>query len=294
MIRNTLVLLLAATALTAPLAAQEDGDKKGGSHAEAAKAEAEAAWARAPIDDSEVRHRDSVTINGRSYPYIASAGTLTVRAQSTSVGTRWMLENLREGMRIKAIGPGGIFVPDVPADRKLLLISAGSGVTPMMAFDPGEPGVVGLSHQTGTVALVNEDVDKHLLIGFPWSANKPANTVYPLRVHTLTDPSYPTLYPSVTRPIAPNSVEEFHLSLRLGPGGSTVRQLAQDVYARFATMFARLHGLGVHARRARNRIRARHSAASHSGLAPLACSEPSTTSTSSNGSRPRRAQRIST
>lgn len=79
MIRNTLVLLLAATALTAPLAAQEDGDKKGGSHAEAAKAEAEAAWARAPIDDSEVRHRDSVTINGRSYPYIASAGTLTVR-----------------------------------------------------------------------------------------------------------------------------------------------------------------------------------------------------------------------
>lgn len=79
MIRNTLVLLLAATALTAPLAAQEDGDKKGGSHAEAAKAEAEAAWARAPIDESEVRHRDSVTINGRSYPYIASAGTLTVR-----------------------------------------------------------------------------------------------------------------------------------------------------------------------------------------------------------------------
>lgn len=53
--------------------------------------------------------------------------TLTVRAQSTSLGTRWMLESLREGMLVKAIGPGGIFVPDVPADRKLLLISAGSG-----------------------------------------------------------------------------------------------------------------------------------------------------------------------
>ena len=36
--------------------------------------------------------------------------------------------------RVKAIGPGGIFVPDVPPDRKLLLISAGSGVTPMMAI----------------------------------------------------------------------------------------------------------------------------------------------------------------
>ena len=45
-----------------------------------------------------------------------------------------MLDNLRPGMRMKALGPGGIFVPDVPADQKLLLISAGSGVTPMMSI----------------------------------------------------------------------------------------------------------------------------------------------------------------
>ena len=49
-------------------------------------------------------------------------------------GRGWMLDNIREGARVKAIGPGGIFVPDVPPDRKLLLISAGSGVTPMMAI----------------------------------------------------------------------------------------------------------------------------------------------------------------
>lgn len=60
--------------------------------------------------------------------------TLTVKAQGGSIGTRWMLENLREGVRIKAIGPGGIFVPEVAPERKLLLISAGSGVTPMMAI----------------------------------------------------------------------------------------------------------------------------------------------------------------
>ena len=60
--------------------------------------------------------------------------TLTVKAAGASVGTRWMLDNLRPGMRIKAIGPGGIFVPEVPLDRKLLLISAGSGVTPMMSM----------------------------------------------------------------------------------------------------------------------------------------------------------------
>ena len=38
--------------------------------------------------------------------------TLTVKAAGASVGTRWMLDNLRPGMRIKAIGPGGIFVPE--------------------------------------------------------------------------------------------------------------------------------------------------------------------------------------
>ncbi|PJN96305.1 hybrid-cluster NAD(P)-dependent oxidoreductase, partial [Amaricoccus sp. HAR-UPW-R2A-40] len=60
--------------------------------------------------------------------------TLTVKAQEGSLGTRWMFENLREGMRIKAIGPGGIFVPETSSERKLLLISAGSGVTPMMSI----------------------------------------------------------------------------------------------------------------------------------------------------------------
>lgn len=60
--------------------------------------------------------------------------TLTVKAAGASVGTRWMLDNIREGTLVKAIGPGGIFIPDVAPDRKLLLISAGSGVTPMMAI----------------------------------------------------------------------------------------------------------------------------------------------------------------
>ncbi|TPE46707.1 hybrid-cluster NAD(P)-dependent oxidoreductase [Amaricoccus solimangrovi] len=60
--------------------------------------------------------------------------TLTVKAAGASVGTRWMLDHITEGTKVKAIGPGGIFVPDVPFDRKLLLISAGSGVTPMMSI----------------------------------------------------------------------------------------------------------------------------------------------------------------
>ncbi|TCT45039.1 hybrid-cluster NAD(P)-dependent oxidoreductase [Martelella mediterranea] len=59
---------------------------------------------------------------------------VTVKAQKDSIGTRWMFENLHPGMKIRAIGPLGDFsYVKHPAD-KYLFISAGSGITPMMAM----------------------------------------------------------------------------------------------------------------------------------------------------------------
>ncbi len=76
-------LLLASALSLAPmsLAAQEKPAPrdKSLSHADAMKQEAEAGWASAPVTETETKHRDSVTINGRAYPYTASAGTLTIR-----------------------------------------------------------------------------------------------------------------------------------------------------------------------------------------------------------------------
>lgn len=69
--------------------------------------------------------------------------SVTVKAQKDSIGSRWMLENVKVGDRLRAYGPGGIFTfMQYPAD-KYLFISAGSGVTPMMSmtrwlFDNGE------------------------------------------------------------------------------------------------------------------------------------------------------------
>lgn len=74
--------------------------------------------------------------------------TITAKAQPDSIGSRWLLENLKPGMRLKAYGPGGVFSHlNHPAD-KYLFLSAGSGITPMMSmttymFDFGdEPDVV--------------------------------------------------------------------------------------------------------------------------------------------------------
>lgn len=60
--------------------------------------------------------------------------SVTAKAQTDSLGTRWMFDNLKPGMRINAFGPSGTFsLHDHPA-AKYLFISAGSGVTPMMSM----------------------------------------------------------------------------------------------------------------------------------------------------------------
>ena len=66
-----------------------------------------------------------------SRPYTVA---VTVKAQAGSIGTRWMFDNLRPGMRLKAIGPLGDFSYARHPGRKYLFISAGSGITPMMSM----------------------------------------------------------------------------------------------------------------------------------------------------------------
>ncbi len=74
--------------------------------------------------------------------------SITVKAQSNSIGTRWMLDHLKPGMQIKAFGPAGIFSFHRHPAQKYLMISAGSGITPMMsmttwAWDSGQmPDIV--------------------------------------------------------------------------------------------------------------------------------------------------------
>ena len=60
--------------------------------------------------------------------------TVTVKAQAQSIGTRWMLDQLRPGMRLRAHGPAGAFSWALHPAERYLLISAGSGITPMMSM----------------------------------------------------------------------------------------------------------------------------------------------------------------
>lgn len=59
---------------------------------------------------------------------------VTVKAQVSSIGTRWMLDSLRVGDRLRAFGPAGQFSFHLHQAPKYLLLSAGSGMTPMMSM----------------------------------------------------------------------------------------------------------------------------------------------------------------
>ncbi|MEM6460431.1 MAG: hybrid-cluster NAD(P)-dependent oxidoreductase [Pseudomonadota bacterium] len=69
--------------------------------------------------------------------------SITAKAQDSSIGTRWMLDHLTPGVRIKALGPAGLFSHLKHEASKYLFISAGSGITPAMSmttwmFDLGD------------------------------------------------------------------------------------------------------------------------------------------------------------
>ena len=97
-----------------------------------------------PVEGGTV-HRTYTISSSPSRPRSIS---VTVKAQDGSIGTRWMLESLRPGMRLKAFGPAGVFSHVNHPARKYLFLSAGSGITPVMSmttwmFDLGSvPDVV--------------------------------------------------------------------------------------------------------------------------------------------------------
>jgi glycine betaine catabolism B len=73
---------------------------------------------------------------------------VTVKAQEKSIGTRWMFENLKPGMRVRAFGPLGDFTHIRHPASKYLFISAGSGATPMMSMTRFMADVAPLSDVT--------------------------------------------------------------------------------------------------------------------------------------------------
>ncbi|GHB17172.1 hybrid-cluster NAD(P)-dependent oxidoreductase [Pseudovibrio japonicus] len=75
----------------------------------------------------------------RSYTISSSAARpyrieITVKRVPGGPGSNWMLDNMMPGKEVSVSGPTGEYTTDATQDEKLLFISAGSGITPMMSM----------------------------------------------------------------------------------------------------------------------------------------------------------------
>ena len=112
-----------------------------------------------------------------------------------------------------------------------------NGAVPIIANSLGQPAAVNMNYSGGVLAVADDNVTMPLQLGFPWSFDPPANSIFPLSVNTGTVSSYPNQYPVINRPIAAGGSDQYQYSLRFGPAGSTLTSLAPDVYQSFAAAF---------------------------------------------------------
>ena len=112
------------------------------------------------------------------------------------------------------------------------------GNTPLLSSTTDGPSLQTMSYSTGVVLLASDDVTKPLQLGFPWALDRPiSQTVFPISVNTDRVFMYPTNTPTIVRPIAPGGSDQFRMSLRFGPVGSTITTLGSDVLKSYASAY---------------------------------------------------------
>lgn len=128
-----------------------------------------------------------------SSPHRPNAFTVTVKRVVSGRASNWLHDNLVVGMRLKAQGPLGRFIRPRDSARKLLLLSGGSGITPVMSIvrdlaDSCEPSDIAFVHAART------PLDLIFRQELAWLASKMKG----LRLHFLPEgvsgePSWPGL-----------------------------------------------------------------------------------------------------
>jgi hypothetical protein len=111
------------------------------------------------------------------------------------------------------------------------------GITPLLAHNIGQVAAVKVSYGSSVLAIAAEDMDKPLMLGFPWANNRPASTIFPLNVNTDRVESFPDSLPTIHRPIPPKSTDSYTITLRFGRSNAKDIALLGDVYKKFADTF---------------------------------------------------------
>lgn len=93
-----------------------------------------------------------------SSPYGDDQLTVTVKRTVEGYASNWLCDNAAAGMSIDVLQPSGMFVPK-DLDHDLLLVAAGSGITPVMSILKSA-----LQEGSGNVALLYANRDENSVI----------------------------------------------------------------------------------------------------------------------------------
>ena len=93
-----------------------------------------------------------------SSPFTDEAMTVTVKRDKDGYASNWLCDHAHPGMRIHVLAPSGTFVPKT-LDDDFLLLSAGSGITPILSICKSA-----LSEGGGQVVLVYANRDERSVI----------------------------------------------------------------------------------------------------------------------------------
>lgn len=88
-----------------------------------------------------------------SSPHLDDDLIVTVKRVAAGVGSNWLCDNVAVGSELRVLTPSGVFVPK-SLDADLLLLAAGSGITPVMSIAKSA-----LIAGVGTVSLVYANAD---------------------------------------------------------------------------------------------------------------------------------------
>ncbi|MEV6389917.1 ferredoxin--NADP reductase [Nocardia xishanensis] len=93
-----------------------------------------------------------------SSPHLDDDAIVTVKRTPGGYASNWLCDNAVVGMRLRTLAPSGVFVPK-SLDADLLLLAAGSGITPVMSIAKSA-----LIAGSGTVLLIYANDDASAVI----------------------------------------------------------------------------------------------------------------------------------
>lgn len=93
-----------------------------------------------------------------SSPFTDDRLAVTVKRTVGGYASNWLCDNAHPGLRMHALAPSGLFVPKT-LDGDLLLVAAGSGITPMMSICRSA-----LARGRGSITLIYANRDEESVI----------------------------------------------------------------------------------------------------------------------------------